>query len=188
MQQTLRKLPGDAAQWCSSMRRPESGNAIGRARFPAALKNFNWQSFARRAKLCRFESRAMSATGRQSKRKLKVTFIATAAILLVGSLAFKADAQTSRGAATIPAQAQNFTPIENAACGPFWGSRCGPSITGSAVHTAAAAGARAAELGRNFRAGWSDELALRPPAWRPFLFQDSDSMRAENLRCSPGPI
>ena len=68
----------------------------------------------------------MSATGRQSKRKLKVTFIATAAILLVGSLAFKADAQTSRGAATIPAQAQNFTPIEKAACGPFWGSRCGP--------------------------------------------------------------
>ena len=59
-------------------------------------------------------------------RKLKVTFIATAAILLAGSLAFKADAQTSRGAATIPAQAQNFTPIEKAACGPFWGPRCGP--------------------------------------------------------------
>jgi hypothetical protein len=60
-------------------------------------------------------------------RKLKVTFIATAAILLAGSLAFKADAQTSRGAATIPAQAQNFTPIEKAACGPFWGHWvCGP--------------------------------------------------------------
>ena len=54
-------------------------------------------------------------------RKLKVTFIATAAILLAGSLAFKADAQTSRGAATIPAQAQNFTPIEKAACGPLLG-------------------------------------------------------------------
>jgi hypothetical protein len=59
-------------------------------------------------------------------RKLMVTFIATAAILLAGSLAFKADAQTSRGAATIPAQAQNFTPIEKAACGPFFGRWCGP--------------------------------------------------------------
>jgi hypothetical protein len=59
-------------------------------------------------------------------RKLTVTFIATAAILLAGSLAFKVDAQTSCGAANIPAQAQNFTPIEKAACGPFWGRWCGP--------------------------------------------------------------
>jgi hypothetical protein len=59
-------------------------------------------------------------------RKLVVTIIATAAILLAGSLAFKADAQTSRGAANIPAQAQNFTPIEKAACGPFFGRWCGP--------------------------------------------------------------
>jgi hypothetical protein len=59
-------------------------------------------------------------------RKLVVTIIATAAILLAGSLAFKADAQTSRGAANIPAQAQNFTPIEKAACGPFRGRWCGP--------------------------------------------------------------
>jgi Spy/CpxP family protein refolding chaperone len=59
-------------------------------------------------------------------RKLTVTFLATAALVLAGSLAFKADAQTSRGAGTLPAQAQNFTPIEKAACGPFWGRRCGP--------------------------------------------------------------
>ena len=59
-------------------------------------------------------------------RKLLVAFAAMAAILLIGSLAWKADAQTSRGAATIPAQAQNFTPIQKAACGPFWGARCGP--------------------------------------------------------------
>ena len=59
-------------------------------------------------------------------RKLGVTFIAMAVILLAGSLAFKADAQTSRGAATIPVQAQNFTPIEKAACGPFFGRWCGP--------------------------------------------------------------
>ena len=54
------------------------------------------------------------------------TFIATAAIPLAGSLAFKADAQTSRGAANIAAPAQNFTPIEKAACGSFRGRWCGP--------------------------------------------------------------
>ena len=59
-------------------------------------------------------------------RRLVVTFVALAAILLAGSLAFKADAQTSRGAANIPAQSQNFTPIEKAACGPYRGNRCGP--------------------------------------------------------------
>ena len=59
-------------------------------------------------------------------RKLVVSFIAMVAILLAGSLAFKADAQTSRGAANIPAQTQNFTPIEKAACGPNWGRWCGP--------------------------------------------------------------
>jgi hypothetical protein len=59
-------------------------------------------------------------------RKLMVVLTATAAILLAGSLAWKADAQTLRGAANISAQAQNFTPIEKAACGPFWGRWCGP--------------------------------------------------------------
>jgi len=59
-------------------------------------------------------------------RRLVVTFVALAAILLAGTLAFKADAQTSRGAANIPAQTQNFTPIEKAACGPYRGNRCGP--------------------------------------------------------------
>jgi hypothetical protein len=59
-------------------------------------------------------------------RKLVATLFAIAAITLAGALAFKADAQTSRGAAAIPAQAQNFTPIEKAACGPFRGRFCGP--------------------------------------------------------------
>jgi hypothetical protein len=59
-------------------------------------------------------------------RRLVVTLFAITAILLAGALAFKADAQTSRGAAAIPAQAQNFTPIEKAACGPFRGRWCGP--------------------------------------------------------------
>ena len=59
-------------------------------------------------------------------RKLSVAFMAAVAIMLISSLAWKADAQTSRGAANMPAQSQNFTPIEKAACGPFWGARCGP--------------------------------------------------------------
>jgi hypothetical protein len=58
-------------------------------------------------------------------RKLLFTFLAMTALLLAGSLAFKADAQTSRGAATMPAQAQNLSPVEKAACGPFWG-KCRP--------------------------------------------------------------
>ena len=62
-------------------------------------------------------------------RKLMVTVAAAVAILAAGSLAFQADAQTSRGAASIPAQAQNFTPIEKAACGPNWGHHCRPFHT-----------------------------------------------------------
>jgi hypothetical protein len=50
-------------------------------------------------------------------RKLSVAFTAAAAILLVGSLAWTADAQTSRGATNIPVQSQIFTPIQRAACG-----------------------------------------------------------------------
>ncbi len=59
-------------------------------------------------------------------RKLVVTFIATTAILLAGSLAHKAEAQTTRGATILPAQSQNFSPVEKAACGPFAGRWCGP--------------------------------------------------------------
>lgn len=56
-------------------------------------------------------------------RKLVVTLSATAAILLAGSLA--SNAQITRGAATLPAASQNFTPIEKAACGPYVGRWCG---------------------------------------------------------------
>lgn len=59
-------------------------------------------------------------------RKLVITVIATAAILSAGAVAYKAEAQTSRGAADITAQTKNFTPIEKAACGPHWGRYCGP--------------------------------------------------------------
>jgi len=59
-------------------------------------------------------------------RKLLITFAAAAAILAVGATVFKAEAQTTRGAADITTQSKNFTPIEKAACGPFWGRFCGP--------------------------------------------------------------
>ena len=59
-------------------------------------------------------------------RRLVITLATTAAIVLAGSLAFKAEAQTSRGAFNLPAAAQNFSPIEKAACGPFRGAHCGP--------------------------------------------------------------
>jgi hypothetical protein len=62
-------------------------------------------------------------------RKLVITLAATAAILFAGAAAFKADAQTSRGAANLPAASQNFTPIEKAACGPRRGPYCGPFHT-----------------------------------------------------------
>ena len=56
-------------------------------------------------------------------RKILVTLAATTTILLAATLT--GDAQTSRAAATLPAQAQNFTPIEKAACGPHRGRWCG---------------------------------------------------------------
>jgi hypothetical protein len=57
-------------------------------------------------------------------RRLGVILTATTAILLAG--AFASNAQTTRGALTLHTQAQNFTPIEKAACGPFVGRWCGP--------------------------------------------------------------
>ena len=66
-------------------------------------------------------------------RKMAIALTAMAAILIVGSLAWKADAQTTRGAAAISDTARNFTPIEKAACwgrgrwcGPGWTRVCGP--------------------------------------------------------------
>ena len=59
-------------------------------------------------------------------RKIFVTLAAITAILLAGTLTGKVEAQTSRAAATLPAQTQNFTPIAKAACGPRWGRWCPP--------------------------------------------------------------
>jgi len=75
-------------------------------------------------------------------RKLSVAFTAAAAILLVGFLAWKTDAQTSRGATNIPVQSQIFTPIQRAACGGS-GPYCPAGFSGDAVRTVV--GARRAE-------------------------------------------
>ena len=52
-------------------------------------------------------------------RKLAVTVMAAATILLVGSLASKADPASSTGTA-IPKAAKNFSPIQEAACQGIW--------------------------------------------------------------------
>ena len=50
------------------------------------------------------------------------------ALAFAGSAAFTADAQTSRGANNIGSAAQNFTPVEPAACR-GWGPYCRPGFT-----------------------------------------------------------
>ncbi len=65
-------------------------------------------------------------------RKLTVIFAATVAMLFAGSMLWNAEAATWQGAGCISTAAQNFTPIEQAACrgwgrcppGRHW--RCGP--------------------------------------------------------------
>jgi len=59
-------------------------------------------------------------------RKMAIAIAATTAMLFIGSLAWQAAAQTTRGASEISGAMQNFTPIEKAACGPNWGPYCPP--------------------------------------------------------------
>jgi hypothetical protein len=56
----------------------------------------------------------------------KVIMLAGAAVLTFAAFVSGADAQIERGPAALAGQAQNFTPIEKAACGPHWGRFCGP--------------------------------------------------------------
>lgn len=74
-------------------------------------------------------------------RKLVVTLSATAAILLAGSLASKA--QITRGAASLPAASQNFTPDRKSRVRAHHGRWCGPWH--HRVCLMAAAGAHPAE-------------------------------------------
>ena len=52
----------------------------------------------------------------------KAIRLAGAAALTIGALISGADAQIERGPAALAGQAQNFRPIEKAACGPHWGA------------------------------------------------------------------
>ena len=61
----------------------------------------------------------------------KVIMLAGATALTIGAVISGADAQIERGPAALSAQAQNFTPIEKAACGPHWGRFCGPMASPS---------------------------------------------------------
>ena len=55
----------------------------------------------------------------------KVIMLAGAAALTIGLMS-GADAQIERGPAALAEHAQNFTPVEKAACGPHRGRFCGP--------------------------------------------------------------
>ena len=57
---------------------------------------------------------------------MRVLIAPFTAIMLASALASNVYAQTSRGAANIRAQMQNFTPMQKAACGPNFGRHCGP--------------------------------------------------------------
>jgi hypothetical protein len=57
-------------------------------------------------------------------RKLSTAILATT--LLFAGLAFTAQAQTWRGSTGISGAAQNFTPIQKAACGGRFGRHCPP--------------------------------------------------------------
>ena len=59
-------------------------------------------------------------------RKRSVLIAIATAALMVSSSTWKVDAQALRGAAMLSTQAQNFTPIEKAACG-YRGRHCGPN-------------------------------------------------------------
>jgi hypothetical protein len=58
----------------------------------------------------------------------KVTLCLVIAALFAASAALTADAQTSRGANNVATAAQNFSPIEPAACR-GWGPYCRPGFT-----------------------------------------------------------
>ena len=59
-------------------------------------------------------------------RRIAITLAASAALMVGGALTWQAQAQMERGPAALAGAAQNFTPIEKAACGPHWGRFCGP--------------------------------------------------------------
>jgi hypothetical protein len=65
-----------------------------------------------------------AATSKEKSMR-KITLTLALALAFAGSAALTADAQTSRGANNIAGAAQNFTPVEPAACR-GWGPYCRP--------------------------------------------------------------
>jgi hypothetical protein len=65
-----------------------------------------------------------AATSKEKSMR-KITLTLALALVFAGSAALTADAQTSRGANNIAGAAQNFTPVEPAACR-GWGPYCRP--------------------------------------------------------------
>jgi hypothetical protein len=59
-------------------------------------------------------------------RRMAIALAGAAALMAGGALMWSADAQIERGPAALAAPAENFTPVERAACGPHWGRFCGP--------------------------------------------------------------
>jgi hypothetical protein len=59
-------------------------------------------------------------------RRMAIALAGAAALTVGGALMWGADAQIERGPAALAAPAENFTPVERAACGPHWGRFCGP--------------------------------------------------------------
>jgi hypothetical protein len=78
---------------------------------------------------CRRSARQAGHIPTNLRRDLmrKVTLTLAIALLFAGSAVLTADAQTSRGANNIAGAAQNFTPIEPAACR-GWGPYCRPGF------------------------------------------------------------
>jgi predicted small secreted protein len=74
------------------------------------------------------ESGGDNLQSQEGETMRKVTRTLAIALLLAGSVALTADAQTSRGAGNISSAAQNFTPIEQVACR-GWGPYCRPGFT-----------------------------------------------------------
>jgi len=70
-------------------------------------------------------------------RKLAIALGLTAAVMVAGSFAWRAEATTlSSGAVHLPTAAKNYSPVEKAGCfRPGW---CGPGF-GGAAHGAAGA-------------------------------------------------
>src|SRR5262245_34501083 len=121
----------------------------------------------------------------------KATRTLAVALLLAGSAALTAAAQTSRGASDINSAAQNFTPIEQVACR-GWGPYCRPGfhpglrsvpmlVPPLLVTHAPATGRRSAALVAS-----ASSKMLRPPLARRVTSRGA-SLIADQIHCGRQP-